>query len=77
MILLEKAKELHIKHAGSYSNDESVTCPNCQFHVHVSMDGKSLVQHWGTLLFVEQITDEQQLSGPDRIKVKSDLSTNW
>jgi hypothetical protein len=75
MKLLTKAKELHIKHTGSYSNDESVTCPKCKFHAHVSMDGKSLVQHWDTLLFVEQITDEQQLTTPE--KVVSNLSHNW
>lgn len=73
--LLEKARQLHRKHTGSYSNSESVTCPKCKFHAHVSMDGKSLVQHWSTLLFVEQITDEQQLLEPT--SVKPDLSHNW
>ena len=75
MKLLTRAKELHHKHTGSYSNDESVTCPKCKFHAHVSMDGKSLVQHWGTELFVEQITDETQLSPP--IPVQHNLSFNW
>ena len=75
--LLETARRHHDGHQGAYSNHESVTCPNCQFHVHVSADNKNLVQHWGTLLFVELITDEQQLVGPEKVKVVTNLSAKW